>query len=90
MQRFGKAIGNASRYSIIQALMKGQMSVSELVLTVKQSQPAVSQHLKTLKESGLVTDTRRGKEVLYSIDTKHMLTLLTALSKDVERCRKKS
>ena len=90
MERFGKGIGNTSRYRLVEALLKGPKTVNELVHAVRQNQPAVSQHLKTLKENGLVTHARRGQKVVYSLNTEHMLKLLAALSKDVERCKKKS
>jgi len=64
---FGKGIGNACRYKILEALLKGSKTVSELVEIVGQSQPTVSQHLKTLKACKMVTDRREGKEIFYSI-----------------------
>ncbi len=48
MRKFGKGIGNTSRYRIIEALFNGSRSVNELVKLVGLSQPAVSQHLRTL------------------------------------------
>ena len=88
IEKFGKGIGNSSRYALVEALLKGEKTVSQLVSAVGQSQPAVSQHLKTLKETGLVSDRRDGQSIIYSLNTGHMLKLLTALSKDVERCKK--
>ena len=90
MELFGKGIGSEPRYALVQTLLKGSKSVSELVSIVGMSQPLVSQHLKTLKETGLVSDERIGKSIKYSLNAEHMLKLLTALSKDVERCKKKS
>lgn len=76
MERFGKGIGNTARYRIIEALLKGKKTVGELVRIVKLSQPAVSQHLKTLKTADLVIDERRGQEVFYAVNTGHILSLL--------------
>lgn len=89
MQKFGKGIGNASRYRIVEALGKGPKTVNQLAHAVKLAQPAVSQHLKVLRESGIVTDERCGKEVRYSLDTPHILGLLTSLSKEVGKPKKK-
>ncbi len=89
IEKFGKGIGNASRYALVEALLKGSKTVTELVKAVKMSQPAVSQHLKTLKETGLVSDERHGQKIFYSLNTEHMLKLLTALSKDVASCKKR-
>ena len=88
MEKFGKGIGNASRYGIVEALLKGRKTVGELTNIVKLSQPAVSQHLKTLKSSNLVVDERRGKEVFYAVNTEYLLALLTNLSSDVTECKK--
>lgn len=83
IEKFGKGIGNASRYRIVEALFNGSKTVNELVKLVKLSQPAVSQHLRTLRESGIVQDARQGQEVLYSLNTKHVLELLKNLSTGV-------
>ena len=92
MEKFGKGIGNASRYRIVEALLKGRKTVGELVKIVGISQPAVSQHLKTLKACHMVIDERCGQEVFYTVDTTHLLGLLKALSENVrkEHGRKRS
>lgn len=86
MEKFGKALGNAARYTIIQSLLRGRKTVGELRDIVKLSQPAVSQHLKTLKTAGLVIDERRGQEVFYSVNSEHLFSLLHKLSGDISRC----
>jgi len=88
INEFGKGIGNESRYRILEALLKGQKTVSELVQIVKLSQPAVSQHLKTLKGGGLVVDERRGQEVFYSVNAEYLLGLLKNLSDQVKKKKK--
>jgi ArsR family transcriptional regulator len=85
IKKLGKAIGSDCRYAIVQALIRGPKSVNELVEIVGMTQPAVSQHLKTLKETELVRDERQGQSVMYSLNTEYMLKLLNALAKDVER-----
>lgn len=89
IQKFGKGIGNTSRYRIVEALFKGGKTVSELVKAVKLSQPAVSQHLRTLKESSIVVDERRGQEVFYSLNTEYVLILLKNLTAEVSKNKKK-
>ena len=51
----------------------------------KLSQPAVSQHLKTLKACNLVVDERRGQEVFYAVNAEYLLELLARLSSDATR-----
>jgi ArsR family transcriptional regulator len=89
INKFGKGVGNAARYRIIEALIPGEKTVGELARAVRLSQPAVSQHLKTLKACDLVIDERRGKEVFYAINTEYTLTLLTSLIADINAPRKK-
>jgi ArsR family transcriptional regulator len=89
IQKFGKGIGNTSRYRIVEALFKGRKTVTELVKIVKLSQPAVSQHLRTLKESSIVVDERHGQEVFYSLNTEYVLVLLKNLTAEVSKHKKK-
>ncbi len=88
IEKFGRGIGNTSRYRIVEALFKGPRTVTQLVETVKQSQPLVSQHLKTLKASSLVLDERRGKEVYYSLNSGYVVKLLKDLSKEIGQNKK--
>ncbi|MBI2023931.1 helix-turn-helix transcriptional regulator [Candidatus Giovannonibacteria bacterium] len=89
IEKFGKGIGNAARYRIIEALVRGRKTVGELVKILKMSQPAVSQHLKTLKSCNLVVDEKSGKEVFYRVNTEYTLKLLESLVRDMSK-RKKS
>lgn len=80
MARLGKGIGNENRFTVLQALMKGPHTVGEVAKLVKLPQPAVSQHLKILKEAELVVSTRMGQEVIYSVNVGYMAELLKKLS----------
>ncbi len=87
IQQLGKGISSPSRYKIIEVLMSGSTTVTELVSKVKLSQPAVSQHLSTLKACGLVESKKKGQEVFYSINAAYMLFILKHLTSDIERCK---
>ncbi len=87
INKFGRGMSNPARYRIVEALLKGRKTVNELVRIVKLSQPAVSQHLATLKACDLVVDERRGKEVFYTVNTEYTLKLLQALVADMDRQR---
>jgi len=88
VEKLGKGIGNANRYSILEVLMQGPKSVSDIVDAVQLSQPAVSQHLKALKEYKLVTDTKKGQEVFYQIDVAYTTNLLTTLVSSLNKSKK--
>jgi DNA-binding transcriptional ArsR family regulator len=62
------ALGDATRMAIFQKLSGGPIAVNELAAMLPVSRPAVSQHLKVLKDAGLVTDTRAGTRRLYQLD----------------------
>ncbi len=61
------ALADPSRCAIVEALRGGPKAVGELARELPISRPAVSQHLKVLKESGLVPDRAVGTRRLYRI-----------------------
>lgn len=84
VEKFGKGIGNTTRYRIIETLFSGERTVNELVKETGFSQSLVSQHLRILRESNLVQDTRRGQEVFYALHSEHMLKLLERLTQELQ------
>jgi DNA-binding transcriptional ArsR family regulator len=54
--------------AIFQKLTNGPMAVHELAGTLPVSRPAVSQHLRVLKEAGLVTDSKAGTRRVYQLN----------------------
>jgi DNA-binding transcriptional ArsR family regulator len=62
------ALGDPTRRAIFERLAEGPRAVGELASELPVSRPAVSQHLKVLKEAGLVVDTRHGTRRLYRLD----------------------
>ena len=70
-----EALGPPTRRAIFERLAAGPSSVGDLAAGMPVSRPAVSQHLKALKASGLVTDVRRGTARIYSVDPKAVAEL---------------
>ena len=62
------ALGDPTRYQIFERLRDGPATVSVLAQGLPVSRPAVSQHLKVLKEAGLVADQADGARRVYRID----------------------
>jgi len=62
------ALGDAHRRAIVEALATGESSVQELADDLPISRPAVSRHLRLLKDAGLVTDRASGAQRLYRLD----------------------
>ena len=62
------ALADPTRREVFERLASGGKSVGELARGLPVSRPAVSQHLKVLKEAGLVTDRAEGARRIYAID----------------------
>jgi DNA-binding transcriptional ArsR family regulator len=62
-----EALGDATRMAIFERLSNGPMAVNELAGMLPVSRPAVSQHLRVLKDAGLVTDRKAGTRRLYQL-----------------------
>ncbi|MGH6894830.1 MAG: ArsR/SmtB family transcription factor [Dongiaceae bacterium] len=62
-----EALGDPTRRSIVEKLRAGPRAVGEIASGMAISRPAVSQHLKVLKQSGLVAETRRGTRHYFAI-----------------------
>jgi DNA-binding transcriptional ArsR family regulator len=62
------ALGDPTRRRVFERLRRGPLSVTELAAELPVSRPAVSQHLRVLKQAGLVTERRDGTRRLYRID----------------------
>ncbi len=63
-----QALGDPTRRSIFERLRTGPRAVGELARELPVSRPAVSQHLRVLKEAGLVTEQRNGTRRIYGVD----------------------
>lgn len=62
------ALSDPTRRQVFERLGRGPRAVGELADGLPVSRPAVSQHLKVLKEAGLVTDRAEGTRRVYQID----------------------
>jgi DNA-binding transcriptional ArsR family regulator len=62
------ALGDATRRAILARLLEGPIAVGELAQEFPISRPAISQHLRILKDARLVTDSAAGTRRLYAIN----------------------
>jgi DNA-binding transcriptional ArsR family regulator len=62
------ALADPTRRKVFERLKKGPRAVGEVAHGLPVSRPAVSQHLKALKEAGLVADRPEGTRRVYYID----------------------
>ncbi|WP_442599959.1 ArsR/SmtB family transcription factor [Neobacillus sp. D3-1R] len=63
-----KLLGDKTRLTMIKLLFSHDCCVCEFVAMFNTSQPAISQHLRKLKDAGLVNETRRGQWIIYSLN----------------------
>ena len=93
------ALGDATRRGILARLIDGPMAVGELAREFPVSRPAISQHLRVLKEANLVVDRAAGNRRLYQLNSAGFETLreyfeqfwgqaLSAFRREVERSDK--
>jgi DNA-binding transcriptional ArsR family regulator len=94
------ALADPTRRRVFERLKSGPKAVGAIARGMPVSRPAVSQHLKVLKEAGLVTDQPDGTRRVYTIDPNGLGALrawldqfwdqaLAAFQADVERAAKK-
>jgi DNA-binding transcriptional ArsR family regulator len=62
------ALGDPTRRAIFERLLAHPLAVGELARELPISRPAVSQHLKVLKDAGLVIDRHAGTRRIYRVD----------------------
>lgn len=73
------ALGDPTRRAVLEVLRSGARPVGEIAAHLPVSRPAVSQHLRVLKEAGLVRDRQEGTRRLYSVDARGLSALRTYL-----------
>lgn len=63
-----KLLGDKTRLTMMKLLQNNEYCVCEFVAIFQTSQPAISQHVRKLKDAGLVKETRRGQWIHYSMN----------------------
>lgn len=71
-----KALADPTRRRILELLRDGDLTAGELAEHFDISKPSLSHHLATLKSAGLVSDERRGLNIVYSLNTTVMQDLI--------------
>jgi len=71
-----QALADPTRRAIFEALAEGEAAVKELTARFRISQPAVSQHLASLRAAGLVSARREGRFVYYRLEPNGLAPLV--------------
>jgi DNA-binding transcriptional ArsR family regulator len=73
LQPVREVICEPTRTQIVRALTAGPLSVGDLAATLERSKSATSQHLRVLRERGVVSARRRGRAVIYRLSSAAMV-----------------
>lgn len=87
-----KLLGDKTRLKIVSILNQQDMCVCQLVELLQTTQPNISQHLRKLKDAGLVREDRRGQWIFYSLEVAnhpHLQDVLQYLPKLEEEVQQK-
>lgn len=63
-----KALADPSRRRILELLSGGEMTAGDIAANFDMAKPSVSHHLNILKAAGLVSDERRGQNIVYCLN----------------------
>ena len=63
-----KALADPSRRRILELLSDGEMTAGDIAANFDMAKPSVSHHLYILKAAGLVSDERRGQNIVYCLN----------------------
>ena len=74
-----KVLGNPDRLLLLCQLTQGEFCVSELETLLQIQQPTLSQQLGVLREDGLVSTRRDGKQIFYKIDSREATAIMQVL-----------
>lgn len=80
-----KALSHPARIQLVQELIERDCCVGELQKCLKLSQPNVSQHLRVLKDAGVLEGKRDKNRICYRIKDENIKTILKILTKGEER-----
>jgi len=83
--RVGKALSNGNRLELLEFLAQGERSVDELAKVSGLTVGNTSQHLKQLRQAGLVSSRKQGLKVHYSLTGDDVISLLDAMRDVAER-----
>ena len=63
-----KALADPTRRRILELLAQGELTAGEIAAHFSITKPSVSHHLSILKAAGLISDERRGQNIVYSVN----------------------
>ncbi|MFV0435995.1 MAG: ArsR/SmtB family transcription factor [Desulfopila sp.] len=79
-----KALGHPTRLWMAERLSQGERCVRDLVAEIDADFSTISKHLAILKQAGVVTDEKRGKQVFYRLKVPCIIKVLPCIEEVIE------
>ncbi|MGM0898839.1 MAG: ArsR/SmtB family transcription factor [Bacillota bacterium] len=73
MEQSLKAVSDETRMLILKYLSKEALCICEFTELLNMTQPAISQHMRKLKQAGLICEEKRGRWTIWSLNKDHAL-----------------
>lgn len=73
LKRVFRAAADPTRRQILRLLANGESSAGEVAASFRVSRPAISRHLRVLRDAQLVTERREGRERVYDLDARALM-----------------
>jgi len=80
-----KALADPTRLKILECIRKGEKCICEIIPYTGKSQPNVSQHLKVLKNAGIVDERKDGTRIIIKVSKNEIYTIVDKVKDIVEK-----
>ena len=74
-----KALGDETRMNIVSCLLHSELCVCDIAYLTNMTKSAISHQLAVLKKVNIVKSDKRGKEVFYSLDDNHIVSIISTV-----------
>ena len=74
------ALANPTRRDVLHLLREGPRPVQDIAARFDMKRPSVSEHLKVLRDAGLISEARRGRQRVYSVQPESLIDMARWLS----------
>jgi len=80
-----KALADPTRLKILECIRKGEKCICKIIPYTNKSQPNVSQHLKVLKNAGLINERKDRTRIMIKVSNKELYTIIDKVKNILEK-----
>lgn len=80
-----KALADPTRLKILECIRKGEKCICEIIPYTAKSQPNVSQHLKVLKNAGVIDERKEGTRIIIKVTNNEIYHILDKVKNIIEK-----